>query len=676
MGTHIFNPPRYLRLLEVIPHENTDPQIVDFMMDFGTRVLGKGVVLCKDRPNFIGNRFMSMAGSQIMNYALDNGFTVEEVDSLTGPLIGRPKTATFRLNDLVGFDIAVHVAENLYDAIPDDPAREVLVHPSTVERSRKMIERGWLGNKTGQGFYKQMKGAEGSKEFWPLNLETFEYEAPKNPRFDSVGKHRKVEDTGERIRLLINEDDRAAKFLWHLHAFYLAYASNRVPEITDTIVNVDNAQKWGFSHELGPFEIWDAIGVDETIPDIVEAGYPVAEWVKEMVDSGHPTFYSYAANGQKIGYYSPQEGEYLPLEADPRTITAEELRKPRVTVAISDDAGTPEVVKDDLRRTSTGEIANNDSASILDMGDRVALLEFHSKQNSIDPDMVDMGWRALEMLERGDFDALVIGNDGERFSIGFNVFLAVMAVQSEQLDQLDQGTRRLQALGEGLRCASRPVVTAPFNMALGGGAELAMAGAQAVAHVELYMGLVEAGVGLIPAGGGCKELLRRVVNPVMQASANADVLPHLQKVFETIATAKVSTSAKEARDLGFLTGEDNIVMNRAHLLGEAKRTALELADGYVARTPEKVYAAGRDAYAALLLGIEGFRESGYASEYDAYIARKLAYVLTGGALSEPQWVSPQYIFDLEREAFMSLVTQPKTLDRIGHMLQYNKPLRN
>jgi 3-hydroxyacyl-CoA dehydrogenase len=676
LGTHFFNPPRYLKLLEVIPHENTDPEIVRFIQDFGTRVLGKGVVLCKDQPNFIGNRFMSIAGSQIMNYALDNGFSVEEVDSLTGPLIGRPKTATFRLNDLVGFDIAVHVAENLYHAIPKDPAREVLIHPKSTELSQKMIERKWIGNKAGQGFYKQMKGANGSKEFWPLNLDTFEYEAPKNPRFESVGKHRKVENLDERIRLLINEDDRAAKFLWHLHAFYLAYASNRVPEITETIVNVDNAQKWGFSHEMGPFEIWDAIGVAATIPAFVEAGYPVAEWVKEMVDSGHPTFYSYDPNGQQTGYYSSTEGHYLPLGQDPREITVKELYAPKVMVAISDDAGTPEVVKDNLRRTSTGVLARNDSASILDMGDGVALLEFHSKQNSIDPDMVDMGWKAVEMLERGDFDALVVGNDEERFSIGFNVFLAVMAVQSGLLDQLEQGGKRLQDLADALRYASRPVVTAPFNMALGGGAELAMAGAKTVAHMELYMGLVEVGVGLIPGGGGCKELLRRVVNPVMRSHPNADVIPHLQKVFEVIATAKVSTSAKEAREIGFLAADDKIVMNRAHLLGEAKRTALELAEGYVARKPEKIYAAGRDVYAALLLAIEGFREGKYATEYDAYIARKLAYVLTGGALSEPQWVDAQYILDLEREAFLSLVTQPKTLERIGHMLQYNKPLRN
>ncbi len=652
LGTHFFNPPRYLKLLEVIPHENTDPEIINFIVDFGTRALGKGVVLCKDRPNFIGNRFMSIAGSQIMNYTLDNGFTVEEVDSLTGPLIGRPKTAVFRLNDLVGFDIAVHVAENLYHAIPDDPAREVLVHPKSAELSQKMIERNWIGNKAGQGFYKQMKGADGSKEFWPLNLETFEYEAPKNPRFESVGKHRKVENVGERIRLLINEEDRAAKFLWHLHAFYLAYASNRVPEITETIVNVDNAQKWGFSHEMGPFEVWDAIGVAETIPAFEESGYPVADWVQQMVDSGYPTFYQYDEKGQKTGYYSPQEGRYLPLEKDPHEITIASIR------------------------SSSKDIARNDSASILDMGDGVALLEFHSKQNSIDPDMVDIGWKAVEMLERGDFEALVVGNDGERFSIGFNVFLAVMAVQSGLIDQLEEGGKRLQNLADAMRYASRPVVTAPFNMALGGGAELAMAGAKTVAHMELYMGLVEVGVGLIPGGGGCKELLRRVVNPVMQSHPNADVIPHLQKVFEAIATAKVSTSAKEARELGFLAADDKIVMNRAHLLGEAKRTALELADGYVPRKPEKIYAAGRDVYAALLLAVEGFREGGYATEYDAVIARKLAYVLTGGALSEPQWVDAQYILDLEREAFLSLVTEPKTLERIGHMLQYNKPLRN
>ncbi len=651
LGTHFFNPPRHLHLLEVIPHPNTDPALVDYMVEFGTRVLGKGVVICKDKPNFIGNRFMSMSGMQVMNYALDHGFTVEEVDALTGPLIGRPKTATFRLNDLVGFDVAVHVARNLYEAIPDDPAREVLTHPKTVALSQRMLDNNWLGNKTGQGFYKQMKGEGGEKEFWPLNLETFEYQPPQNPRFESVGKHRKVEPLGERIKRLIAEPDRAGQFLWHIHAFYLAYASNRVPEITDTIVNVDNAQKWGFGHEMGPFEIWDAIGVAETIPAFEAAGYPVADWVKQMTASGHPTFYQRDAAGQVVGYYSPQAGGYVTLAKDPRRITAAALR------------------------AANRRVAGNSSASVLDMGDGVALWEFHSQALAIDAELVEMGYKALDLLQR-DFDALVVSHDGERFCIGANVFMVVMAVNSGQLGELDKSIRALQDLTQALRYAAKPVVTAPFNMALGGGAELLMAGTKTVAHAELYAGLVEFGVGLIPAGGGCKELLRRVVSPVMMSSPNAEALPHLQKAFEAIATAKVSTSAMEAQDMGFLAPDDVIVMNRALLLGEAKRVALSLADGYRPRRPGKVWAAGRDAYAALLLGIEGFRESGFATDYDAHIARKLAYVLTGGAVSEPQWVDEQVILNLEREAFLSLVTEPKTQERISHMLQTNKPLRN
>lgn len=655
LGTHFFNPPRHLHLLEVIPHTGTDPELVRFMVDFGTRVLGKGVVICKDTPNFIGNRFMSISGSQAMNEAIDRVFTVEEVDSLTGPLIGRPKTATFRLNDLVGFDIAVHVAQNLYPAIPDDPARDVLVHPKASALSQTMLDKGWLGNKSGQGFYKMVKGASGEKEFWSLNLETLEYEAPKNPRFESVGKHRKVEPTGERIKRLIAETDRAGEYLFHLHAFYLAYASHRVPEITETIYSVDNGQKWGFSHELGPFEIWDAIGVAESIPRFEASGYPVADWVKAMVGNpATPTFYQRDANGIATGYYSPVDAAYLPLPIDPLAITVKGLR---------------------TGAKSNGVVAKNDSASLIDMGDGVALFEFHSQALAIDADLVEMGYKSLELVDR-DFDALVVGHDGERFCIGANVFMVVMAVNSGLMDQLEESIKRLQDLTQAMRYHSKPVVVAPFNMALGGGAELLMAGTKTVAHAELYAGLVELGVGLIPAGGGCKELLRRVVNPVMAQSANANVIPHLQKVFEQIATAKVSTSAMEARDMGFLSADDVIVMNRDHLLGEAKRVAQSLAINYTPRQPGKVWAAGRDVYAALLLGIEGFREGQFATEYDAHISRKLAYVLTGGAISEPGWVPEQYILDLEREAFLSLVTEPKTMERISHMLQFNKPLRN
>lgn len=654
LGTHFFNPPRYLHLLEVIPHENTDPQVVEFMVEFGTNRLGKGVVIAKDEPNFIGNRFMSMAGMQTMNYAINNGFTVEEVDAITGPLIGRPKTATYRLNDLVGFDVAVGVARNLYDAIPDDPAREVLNHAKTTEISQKLLDNGWLGNKSGQGFYKAVKG-ESEREFHSLNLDTFEYEPPQNPTFDSVKKHEKVKPTGERIRLLINEDDRAGKFLWHIHAFYLAYASNRVPEITDSIVNIDNAQKWGFSHEMGPFEIWDAIGVADTLDSFEEAGYPVADWVRKMVADGNEAFYKRDDNGLIIEYYSPQAGKYIPMEQDERVIKVETLK------------------------ATDKKVAGNASATIYDMGDRCALLAFHSMGMAIDADLVAMGWKALEMLENGDFDALVVGHDGGNFCVGANIFMVAMAGQSGdegQMNQLEDAIRQLQNLTQAMRYASRPVVVAPFSQALGGGVELIMAGSRVVTHMELYAGLVEVGVGLIPAGGGCKELLRRVISPLKAANKNADVLPHLQDIFQSIATAQVSMSALEAQEKGFLDEADHIVMNRNHLLGEAKRVALSMAENYTPRKPGNVWAAGRDAHAALLIAIESFREGHYASDYDAHIARKVAYVLTGGGLSQPGWVPEQYILDLEREAFLSLVTEQKTLDRITHMLQTKKPLRN
>jgi 3-hydroxyacyl-CoA dehydrogenase len=651
MGTHFFNPPRYLHLLEVIPHENTDPELVAYMQEFGTSMLGKGVVICKDRPNFIGNRFMSMAGSQTMNYALDNGFTVEEVDAITGPLIGRPKTATFRLNDLVGFDIAVHVAQNLYPAIPDDPARDVLAHDKAGTLGKRMLDENRLGGKTGQGFYKEVR-VDGKKEFWVMNLDTFEYEAPKNPTVEIAQKHRKVRNTGERIKLLIQEPDRFGQFLFHLHAFYLAYASHRVPEITDTIVNIDNAQKWGFSHEMGPFEIWDAIGVADSIPQFEAAGYPVAQWVKDMVAAGNSTFYHRDEKGLVDGYFSPQEGAYVELVKDKREIKAATLKA--------------------LGR----KVIGNGSATVYDMGDGAALLEFHSQAMSIDADLIEMLDKGVDLLEEGKFEALVVSHDGERFCIGANVFFVAMAVNNGMLGDLEKAMKFSQDVMQRMRYASKPVVVAPFNMALGGGCEMFMAGSHVVAHSELYAGLVEVGVGLIPGSGGCKELVRRVVNPVIESSPNADVLPHLFKIFQTIATAKVSESATLARELGFLSASDRIVMNRDLLIGEAKAAALALADGYQPRTAGKVWAAGRDAYAALLLGIEGFREGGYASEHDALISRKVAYVLTGGALSQPQWVDEQYFLDLEREAFLSLVGEQKTLDRIAFMLQNNKPLRN
>jgi 3-hydroxyacyl-CoA dehydrogenase len=649
MGTHFFNPPRYLKLLELIPHEKTDPALLDFMARYATDVLGKGVVITKDTPNFIANRFISMSGTFGVNYALDHGYTVEEVDNLTGPLIGRPKTATFRLNDLVGTDVMVHVNSNLYPAIPDDESREVLNHPDSRPLLQHMLDQGWLGNKRGQGFYKRVNTPEG-KDFWPLNLQTLDYEPPAKVRFESVGQHRKIEDAGARIKAMVNADDRAGVYLWHLHAFYLTYAARRLGEIADDIPSVDRANRWGFNHALGPFEIWDALGVEETIPRFEADGYAVPQWVKDMVSSGHPTFYQRDEHGVLSGVYDPGEGAYAPLARDPKAIVIDDLRAAGKTVE------------------------SNAGASILDMGDGVALLEFHAKANAIDDDIIKMGWRALERLD-SDFDALVVGNQGEHFSAGANIFLIAMLAQAQQWDQIRAITRELQDLFQALRRAPRPVVTAPFGMALGGGAEFAMAGARAVAHAELYTGLVEIGVGLLPAGSGCKEMLRRNINPVMQ-TPNADVLPHLQRVFENLALAKVSESAKQARDMGFLTAADRIVLNRDHLLAEAKREALHLAGSYTPLPPQKVWAAGRDGLAALRIGVYSMVEAGYATEHDALIANKIAYVLCGGDLSEPGWVPEEYILDLERDAFVELCKEPKSLERIAHMLQYNKPLRN
>lgn len=653
MGTHFFNPPRYLYLLEIIPHRDTDPEVVNFFREFATRTLGKGVVICKDTPNFIGNRFLSMIGMQAMNYALDHDFTVEEVDALTGPLIGRPRTATFNLNDLVGLDVIVAVARNLYTAIPDDPAREVLNHPRTVEICQKMLENNWLGRKTGQGFYHMRRAADGSREFWTLNLRTLEYEPPTTPQFDSAERHRKVANVGERIRLLMGENDRAAEFLRHHHAFYLAYASQCVPEVTDSLANIGRAMRWGFGHDLGPFEIWDALGVAETIPQFEALGYPVADWVKEMVAGGIPTFYERDETGVEISRYSQTVKKYVPLEKDKRTIRVADLH-----------------ARDKL-------IAANSSASLLDMGDGVALWDFHSKQNTIDEDLLAMGFQAADLLESGQYDALVVGNDGQRFSIGLNLALALALAQSGQYDALEDLIRRLQVLTDRLRYASRPVVTAPFQLALGGGAELALGGCAVVAHAEWYAGLVEFNVGVIPAGGGCKELLRRIVNPVMQSHPNADPLPHVQRIFQQIIQARTSDQgAKEARDLGFLGPCDRIVMNRHHLLWEAKRTARYLADHYTPLRREKIYAAGRNAHAALLTDVHSMVEQGTLTEYDAVIAEKLAYVLTGGAVDEPAWVDQQVILNLELRMFMDLMREPKTLERITHMLQTNKPLRN
>ncbi|WP_029215609.1 3-hydroxyacyl-CoA dehydrogenase/enoyl-CoA hydratase family protein [Kallotenue papyrolyticum] len=651
LGTHFFNPPRYLKLLELIPTPDTDPELVRFMQHWARRRLGKGTVIAKDRPNFIGNRIGIYVGQVRMLYALEHGYSIEEVDALTGPLIGNPKTATFRLADLVGLDVMAHVTDNLYQAVPDDEERERFRLPEVM---RRLIQAGALGNKTGAGFYKKVTTPDGATEYHVLNLQTGAYEPPKKVRFELVGQARQIEDLGARLRMIFErgQGDRAGDYIINTTLPILAYAARRVPEIADSLRDIDNAMRWGFNLEMGPFELWDALGVRKTVELMRQRGIAVPAWVEQMLAKGHESFYRYE-DGRLTGVYDPMRGEYVPIERPPTVIVLRELHGTRA------------------------ELRRNDSASLLDLGDGVLGLEFHAKANALDPQIFEMGYAALQLLEHDAWQALVIGNQGPDFSVGANLGLFIGAVQSGQLGMVEPAVKQMQDLLLALRYAAKPVVTAPFRRVLGGGTEVALHGARIVAAAETYMGLVEFGVGLIPAGGGCKEVLRRIVAPNVREGV--DVLPFIQQAFELIGFAKVSESAAHARQLGFLGPLDRIVMNDDELIGEAKRVALELVEeGYTPplRQDTPIYAVGRRAKAAMLTAIKQMEWGRFISPYDAHIARKLAHVLAGGDLSAPQWVSEQYILDLEREAFLSLLGEPKTQERIAHMLKTGKPLRN
>jgi 3-hydroxyacyl-CoA dehydrogenase len=651
MGTHFFNPPRYLKLLEIIPHKKNSPELVAFMKELGTRVLGKGVVICKDTPNFVANRMISIAGSYGLTYALDSGYSFEEVDTITGPAIGRPKTATFRLNDLVGIDVMEHVGRNLYDAIPHDPHREVLRHEKMGALTAAMVAKGWLGNKTGQGFYKKTF-VDGERQFWILNPDTMEYEPPVKPRFDSIGKALKADSPAEKLSIMAYADDRAGEYAWHLLTRTAVYAASCIPEISDDIVSVDNACKWGFAWELGPFETWDAIGVGPSVERLKAEGVEIPAWVEEMLASEFETFYQ-QENGLTVGYYDPASKTYQPMPTDPKIISIQALK------------------------AQGKELHANESASLIDMGNGVLLLEFHTRAaNALDPYIFDMSSTALEELGKDQWIGLVIGNQGRHFCAGANIFSMVVAAQQEEFETIDKMVRQMHGIMMGMRYSPKPVVVAPFGMVLGGGCEVVMAASRVVAAAESYIGLVEVGVGVIPGGCGTKEMIRRVISPPMK-TRDAQVLPFLQQAFEQIGLAKVSTSAAEAREMKILTDCDRIVVNQDYLLAEAKQTVLDLVrDGYRPPVPEQVYAAGRDAYAALVIALHQMHGGGYASDHDVVIGKKLGYVLTGGELSAPTWVDEQVILNLEREAFVSLCGEKKTIERMWYMLQNRKPLRN
>ena len=651
LGTHFFNPPRYLKLLEIIPTADTSKDVTEFFVHFGEFNLGKGIVLCKDTPNFIGNRVAFGTGAFALDFILNNDYTVDEVDSLSGPLMGRPKTATFRLIDLVGVDVWDHVGKNLAPLIPYDKLGQKYL---AAEKPRKLmdtlLERKWLGNKTKVGFYKEVRNAEGRKEFHSLDLNTFEHVPAGKPRFDSVKAAKDVEGLGDRLKVMLDADDKAAKLVKALTYQSFQYVSTIIPEVADTVKPIDDAVRWGFMHEAGPFETWDMLGVKETVKRMKAEGYVPAKWVDEMLKEGVETFYQYKG-ANKVGVYDVARKKYM------------KLKQPKSLVLLKELRGTKK------------EISKNAGASLYDIGDGVALVEFHTKMNALDDDIFAIASEGLDRVEK-DFDGLVIGNEGEHFSAGANLFMVVVSAQQGMWDALDGAVRKLQDLNMRMRYSAKPVVVAPAGLALGGGCEITMHASRVVAAAETYIGLVELGAGVIPAGGGTKEYMRRIINPAMKIE-NAEPFPFIQRAFLQIGQAKVATSAEEARGMGILNPQDRVVTNRDHLLTEAKKEVIHLAaSGYKPPAPELIYAPGRDMYGAMKVGAWSFKEGNYITEYDAHIATKLAYVMAGGELSRPTWVSEQYILDLEREAFLSLCGEEKTQARMWSLLQTGKPLRN
>ena len=646
LGTHFFNPPRFLRLVEVIPTADTAQEVVDFVSHFLEYRLGKGVVHAKDTPNFIANRLGFAGGAFGLDYILEHSYTVEEVDAITGPVIGRPKTATFRLIDLVGIDVWDHVARNLVPAIPyDEQALKYLTSEQSNELIHSMVENGWLGTKTKQGFYKQVR-KNGGKEFWVLNLETMEHEPPKKPKFDSIGEAKDEDGYSEKLKVMLAAEDRAGELVRALTYQGLAYASERIPEIADTPKPIDDAMRWGFNHEAGPFETWDSLGVEDTLIRIREFGYEPAAWVEEMLANGKSSFYQYE-NGSKTGIYNPEVGDYQILESSPAVIVL----------------GKQELIN------------KNPGASLRDMGDGVACVEFHAKMNILDEDIMSMIEIGLDKLDR-DFDGLVLGTEADNFSAGANLFMLVMLAQNEDWETLEMAIAKLQNLNQRMRYSSKPVVAAPAGLALGGGLEIILHTSRVVAAAELFTGPVEIGPGVIPAGGGTKELLRRILNPAMRTK-NAEALPFLIRIIEYLGTGKTSFGAEEARELGFLDPCDRVVLNKDHLFSEAKKEVINMVNtGFVAPLPEKIYAAGRDALAALQVFAFMFQEGKFMTDHETLIVNKAAHVMSGGDISRPAWVDEQYILDLEREAFLSLCGEEKTQERMWSLLRTGKVLRN
>jgi len=642
LGTHFFNPPRYMKLLEIIPGRSTDPEIVSFMTDFCEKKLGKGVVIAKDTPNFIANRIGTYGLMATLNLMIEKGYTVEEVDAVTGPAMGRPKSATFRTLDLVGLDTFVHVAQNVYDNASREEDRRVFIVPALL---KDMVAKGWTGEKNGQGFYKKVKDASG-KTILALNLQTMEYAPSKKPTGASLEAAKQAKGAANRVKALLGGGDRYSELAWSLLKPALLYSANLLGEIADSIVDIDNAMKWGFNWDLGPFELWDAIGLKRSVERMEAEGDVVPGWVKEWIAAGNVGFYK-KEQGQSF-YYS--RGEYKGVETKPEHISLRALKE------------------------SNKIVLGNSGASLIDIGDGVACLEFHSQNNAIGADILTMIQKSVDEVRR-NYRGLVVANEGNNFCVGANLMLLLMEIQDGEWDEVDMIIRLFQDSMMKLKSLEKPVVAAPHRMALGGGVEACLPADQIIFSAETYFGLVETGVGLIPAGGGCKEVALMATR--MLPNPEHDLQPIMNQYFETIAMAKVSTSGHDVKRLGYMRPNDSVVVNADHRVYEAKQAVLRMdAAGYQWQPAEKIRVVGDVGSAVMKLGAQAMRMGNYISDHDLLIANKLAQVLGGGDVPAGTLVTEQYMLDLEREAFLSLCGEPKTQQRMQSVLTTGKPVRN
>lgn len=646
-GTHFFNPPRYLRLLEIIPTPYTDTAIVNFLMEYGDLYLGKTTVLCKDTPAFIANRIGVYSIASIFNLVEKLELNIDEIEALTGPVLGRPKSATFRTADVVGIDTLVKVAQGVYDNCVNDEARDTFVIPSWVS---KLVENKWLGDKTGQGFFKKIKSKDGKSEIQVLNLSTFDYEPRKKPKFVTLETAKVIDDLKVRIKALLSGQDKAGEFFRQFHYGLFSYISHRIPEISDEVYRIDDAMKAGFGWEIGAFETWDVLGVKKTLKVMKDAGFSVAPWVEDMLAKGNATFYKVESGSTLC--YSPAEGKYVS------------------TVAAGMESAFL-VMKNFAGQT----VWKNSAAHVYHLGDDVLGLEWNTKMGTIGGEVLEGIQKSISLAEE-KYKGVVIANSSQNFSAGANVGLIFMYAVEQDYDELDMAIRSFQNTMMRARYSSVPVVIAPHGLTLGGSCELSLHSDKVLPAAESYIGLVELGVGLIPGGGGTKEFVLRAADELHEDEPDSITLKNR---FLTIATAKVSTSAFEAYDMGILRkGHDEVILNHDRRIATAKRSVIEIFDkGYVTPVQRSdIRVPGRTMLGALYAGINGMRRANYATEHDAVVAQKLAYVMCGGDLSEPSLVSEQYLLDLEREAFLSLCGEKKTLERIQSVLKGGKPIRN